>query len=521
VSLSLRQRTLLWIVAIHLVAFAAEYLLVAGQIRTANTQLAGELADDIVATIRGQLGAGGEVKAARILNWPRWKAPLEDAILTDRSLARAPDGSVQPRGLVLNPMGALERPAEFDYATVFANIALAVQSGRPVDGVAGGHVVPIDTSSGVWGACWYRIAPATGQTRRLLGLFLAVLVLSSLILSLGLFYVMRREVLDPVTRLTRTARRVAEGDLAARVESPSHDDELGELSRTFNAMVGEVQGFSARLEREVEIATEKARSAEQSAMAERRLAATGKLAAGIAHEINNPLGGLINAVERLRRDDLPPAKRAEYLALLSGGLERIRDTVGKLLRLTPRPSQRSGVQVAVPVLDAISLVRHRAQRAGVAIAISDGVRTSDADPPPPELAAALASLPRVTGDSNEIGQAVLNLLVNSLDALAGAEPGHGRIEVALSCAYEPDLGPALLLDVRDNGPGVPTSELGKLLDLFYTTKQVGHGTGLGLALVHSVVKGHGGTLELDSAPGLGFHARIAFPTVPEAHREGA
>jgi signal transduction histidine kinase len=380
-----------------------------------------------------------------------------------------------------------------------------------MDDVAGGRVVPIDTPNGMWGACWYRITPDLGARPRLAGYFVLLLVGSTVLLTAGTFFALRRTVLDPVSELTGAAQRVALGDLSVRVDVPEQSDELAELSRTFNSMVGEVRGFNERLEREVQLATEQARRAEAAAMTQRRLAATGELAAGIAHEINNPLGGLLNAVERLKADQLPPAKRSQYLDLLAGGLERIRDTVGRLLRFTPRQAHRSPVRILQPVVDAVSLVRHRAARQGVALVISDGDLASDADPLPSELAARLEALPVIDGEAHELGQAVLNLLVNSLDALEGAAHGHGRIEIVLATMADAALGECVTLEVSDNGPGVSRDELGRVSDLFYTTKEVGKGTGLGLAIVHNVVAGHGGKVELDSAPGAGFRVKITLP----------
>src|SRR5262249_31029633 len=168
--------------------------------------------------------------------------------------------------------------------------------------------------------------------------------------------------------------------------------ERADLIRQFNAMATTVQGFNTTLEREVARATEKARAAEAAAMTQRRLAATGELAAGVAHEINNPLGGLLNAAESLASEDLSEAKRSQYQALLHGGLERIQATVGRLLRLAPRAArpqpivllqpvhERDRVEHGLeeddrlrpivllqPVLDAIALVQHRAGEQEVAI----------------------------------------------------------------------------------------------------------------------------------------------------------
>src|SRR5439155_14452704 len=113
-------------------------------------------------------------------------------------------------------------------------------------------------------------------------------LVSTLVLTLGTFWILRRYVLDPVGELARGSERLASGQLSARVPEPARLDELSDLIRRFNAMAATVQGFNERLAREVEVATEQVRRAEATAMTQRRLAATGELAAGVAHEINNP-----------------------------------------------------------------------------------------------------------------------------------------------------------------------------------------------------------------------------------------
>jgi signal transduction histidine kinase len=227
-------------------------------------------------------------------------------------------------------------------------------------------------------------------------------------------------------------------------------------------------------------------------MTQRRLAAMGELAAGLAHEINNPLGGLSNAVEVLRARELPPAKREQYLALLAGGLERIGETVRRLRRFTPREPRDEEVELAGVARDAVELVRHRAGRLGVVIALSA--------PREPCV---------VAGAKNEIGQALLNLLSNALDAIeehGSRDPLGPRIDVGV--ATEPE---GFLVAVRDNGPGVSAEELTRVSDLFYTTKDVGKGTGLGLALVHNAMAKHGGSVRVDAEHGRGFLVELRFP----------
>jgi signal transduction histidine kinase len=260
-------------------------------------------------------------------------------------------------------------------------------------------------------------------------------------------------------------------------------------------MTSTVESFNQRLSEEVRVATERARTAQALAMRERRLAAMGELAAGIAHEINNPLGGLQSAVDELKRGELAPERQRQYLDLLTRGLVRIGETVNRLRRFTPREGPLEPVDLAAVAQDALELVQHRARRLGVELVL----RAEEGVPPVP-------------GVRNEIGQAVLNLLVNALDALedgGSRDPSGPRIELGLCerTAY-------VFLTVRDNGPGVAPELLDKVGDLFFTTKEVGRGTGLGLALVHSAVQRHGGHLRLASELGRWFEAELQFPVRP-------
>jgi signal transduction histidine kinase len=324
---------------------------------------------------------------------------------------------------------------------------------------------------------------------------------STLLITAGTYWTLGRLVIGPVELLADGARRLQEGDFGVRLSEPARHDEVAALVKSFNAMADQVQGFNARLSREVEEATRAARAAEAAAMTQRRLAAMGELAAGIAHEINNPLGGLQNAVTSLRRTELAPAKREQYLGLLERGLERIGATVARLLRFTPRSATLEALDLAPLASDALDLVRHRAEQAGIALSLE---RTREPA--------------RVLGARNEIGQAILNLLVNALDVLEsqGTRDASGpRIVVRIEARAD-----GARLAVRDNGPGVAAEELGRIGDLFYSTKEVGRGSGLGLALVMSTMSQHGGRLELQSEPGRWFEAELVFPQVEPAARGG-
>ena len=489
--LSLRVRVLLLVFLVNAVLFAAGGWFLLGIQERENGRIERARADDLLYTLKKSIRPDQDVHAAEILEWPSW--PLfEDAMLVDAQVTRSTTGVVELSGLAINPLGRVGRDAEFDEEAVYSGLFAAIRNKVEVRGVAGGRAVPIVGPTGLWGAVWTksRGVDRTGLALTLLGWFIG----ATLLMTAGTFTILRRLVLDPVGELALGARRVREGDLTVRIAEPGRRDEVSDLVRSFNAMTIEVSDFNARLANEVEIATAQARHAEQAAMTQRRLAAMGELAAGIAHEINNPLGGLQNAVERLRSGGLPEAKEQEYLGLLERGLERIGQTVRQLLRFTPRNLEHGPVDLCDVAQDAADLVRHRADRSGVALTLD----ITDAGGV-------------VTGARNELGQAVLNLLVNALDALdeKGTEdPAGPRIFLEVEGGDE-----AVVLRVRDNGPGVPEEELGKVADLFYSTKEVGKGSGLGLALVHNTIASHGGEVELMCEDGKGLTVEIRLPPV--------
>ena len=190
------------------------------------------------------------------------------------------------------------------------------------------------------------------------------------------------------------------------------------------------------------------------------------------------------------------------------------ETVGRLLRLSPREATLADVALGRPLLDAIGLVRHRAEGAGVELLIERSDERDDASGP--GARALLEALPCVRGSTNELGQAFLNLLVNAVDAIEDAREsgaacgGPGRVTVVLDGAFDPGTGP-LRLVVIDDGPGIEEELLARVADPFFSTKEQGKGTGLGLAIVHNIVAAHGGRVLLEGRPGVGLRVTIELP----------
>jgi signal transduction histidine kinase len=327
-------------------------------------------------------------------------------------------------------------------------------------------------------------APARSGAREVY----AVMVAGVLALSLVSWLLVSRWVVQPLKQITEAADRFAAGDYRQQVLRRGADDEFDRTIDAFNRMAAEIAEYQGHLEDRVLGAVARVRKAEQHLTIAQRLAATGKLAAGVAHEINNPLGGMRNAVRALSRGDLPEAKAAEYLDLIADGLARVEETVKKFLSFTPRQVEPRPTDLADVARKAIALARHRAERKQVAF---------EEDFP--------AEPATVYGDPHELVQVALNLLLNAVDAVPG--DGSGRVRTSVRAE-----GGELVLAVADNGVGMTPEEQARCFDLFVTTKEPGEGSGLGLAVVHSVVTNHGGRVEVESRPGAGATFRVCLPT---------
>ena len=322
--------------------------------------------------------------------------------------------------------------------------------------------------------------------RNLRSVFL-YLFAGTVLLVAATYLILSRVVLRPIEALARAAGTMARGLPPVPVPRAGHADEMDRLVETFNHMAKEVHEYQSHLEDRVLDALGRAKAAEGHLVVAQRLAATGTLASGIAHEINNPLGGIANAVLRLREGGMPREKAEEYFRIVLDGLDRIAQIVQRVLDFTPRQAAPMEVDCADVCRRAADLARPRADPRGI------------------RLDVAAAEAPRgVVGDPQELTQAVLNLVLNSIDAVPEGRPGR----IAIAARREGEMA---VLEVADDGAGMDEETRRRCVDMFYTTKPAGKGYGLGLAAVQHIATDHGGELEIESEPGRGTTVRLRLP----------
>jgi two-component system NtrC family sensor kinase len=276
-----------------------------------------------------------------------------------------------------------------------------------------------------------------------------------------------------VDALLSATRRVADGDLATSLPATGAH-EIGDLGRAFNDMV-------ARLS-----------DAQRQLTQADKLASVGRLAAGLAHEINNPLTAVLTyASFRLKRCEDPAL--AQDLEVIVRETKRCRDIVRGLLDVARQtPSRRQPGDVNEVVQRSLSVLRNHLALGQVEVAV--------------DLA---HDLPAVPMDANQIQQVVVNLLLNAADAVAET---HGGVRVRTRRTEEP--APAVEIDVEDAGHGIPAEARAHLFEPFFTTKGA-RGTGLGLSITWGIVQAHGGTVRVASEPGQGSRFTVSLPLVPK------
>lgn len=333
--------------------------------------------------------------------------------------------------------------------------------------------------------------PYTDMLWRSLFVLLGIAVLGIGLVNWVAIRVARR-IADPIHAVSEAARRVAQGDYGPTVPVNS-SDEVGRLASSFNAMTAELarthqelRDWTGTLERKVEDRTAQITAMQAQLVQSAKMAAIGKLAAGVAHEINNPLTGILTNSSLMLEDLAPDDPRRDDLQTIVSETLRCRKIVKALLDFARQTRPQKATVVANQVVeDVLALVRNQASFRNVKVTLA-------LDP----------GLPPIMADGDQIRQVVLNIALNAADAM----PQGGELHIASH--HDASRG-AVELSFTDTGPGIPPEIRDRLFEPFFSTKKTG--TGLGLSIAYGLVEQHRGAIRVDSAPGRGTTFVITLP----------
>jgi two-component system, NtrC family, sensor kinase len=307
----------------------------------------------------------------------------------------------------------------------------------------------------------------------------------------------------PIRKLIDGTRAVSAMQLDKPIEISS-SEELAELASSFNVMrerlrhtMNELNQLTQQLESKVEERTEQLKAANLKLLQSDRMASLGKLSASVAHEINNPISGILNLsmlLQRILQDDGVPSGRVEefrrYLSQVVNETTRVGRIVSDLLTFSRQAKPRvTRASLNGIIKTTLTLVAHKLEQGRIDVQLD-----------------LQEDLPPILCDNSQIQQVVMNLVMNGAEAMQNK--GRGRLFVSTRVV---ENGMDVLLVVKDEGEGISSENLPRIFDPFFTTKEAGKSIGLGLTVVYGIVTAHGGDIQVDSETGLGTTFRVTLP----------
>jgi len=325
-----------------------------------------------------------------------------------------------------------------------------------------------------------------------------------LLISLSAGWLLHRMIYLPLADLEKGAKRLSLGNFDRAIPVRG-EDEFGSLARSSNTMMAalkksrqELQEWVQTLEQKVNERTQELRLAEAEVARGEKLASIGQLAAGIAHELNNPLTGVLTFTHLLRKKMPEGSQDAEDLDLVIRETKRCASIIRRLLDFArEKTPEKAQVNLNGLIEETVRFIERSAALQHIEIAL-------DLDP----------DLPPLFVDADLIKQVLINILVNAQQAITE----HGNILVRsrvhesrkfTNCGDESVR--AVEIAITDTGCGIPKANLQRIFDPFFTSKEVGKGTGLGLSVSYGIVRSHGGDIEVESTEGEGTTFRVFLP----------
>jgi two-component system NtrC family sensor kinase len=343
------------------------------------------------------------------------------------------------------------------------------------------------------------------SSRKAYALHVAVMLVGFIVLfSVGIGVLLKRLIYVPLQDLAFGANTIASGRLDQAIPVRS-DDEFGRVAGSFNHMTAalkqsrqEMQELVQTLEFKVAERTQELLAAKAEVAQGEKLASIGVLASGIAHELNNPLTGILTFTSLMRKKTKDGTEDASDLDLVIRETKRCASIIRRLLDFArEKVPSRGFFNLNQVIQDTVRFIEGPATLRQIEV-------STDLEP----------ELPQVWGDPDLLKQVIMNLLINAEQA---TEP-HGKIAVTSRLDKASDgmhmggeLAPMVEIAITDTGCGIPEANLQRIFDPFFTSKEVGKGTGLGLSVSYGIVKAHGGKISVESVVGAGTTFRVHLP----------
>ncbi|MCK4645534.1 MAG: cache domain-containing protein [Candidatus Aminicenantes bacterium] len=343
--------------------------------------------------------------------------------------------------------------------------------------------------------------PYIDTTKRVM---LAFTIMASLcvVLLLVILYFSTTRIINPLQKMVVATQEIAKGDLSHEVKVNSKD-EIGYLADSFNKMTADLKTANEKLvewgktlEKKVEERTKELAEMQAHLFEAEKLASLGKLAAGVAHEINNPLGSILIYSHLLLEDADKKSPHYENLKKVVKETSRCKDIVKSLLEFArPKEPEMSLININEIVETSLSIM--------VRQALFQNIRLKKMYASP---------LPKIVADSAQLQQVFTNIILNAAEAMNG----NGVLTLSSSLSEE---GSYIEVKFSDTGPGIKEEDKKRLFEPFFSTKEVGKGTGLGLAISYSIIQKHQGTIEVKSEAGKGSTFTVKLPVTEEREHE--
>jgi len=315
-----------------------------------------------------------------------------------------------------------------------------------------------------------------------------------IVFLLVILYFATSRITNPLQKMVVATHEIAKGDLSHKVEVDSRD-EIGYLANSFNQMTADLKTANQKLiewgktlEKKVEERTKELREMQAHLIQSEKLASLGKLAAGIAHEINNPLGGILIYSHLLLEDTSRKSPHYENLKKIVKETSRCKDIVKGLLEFArPKEPEVSQIDLNDVVDRSLAIVEKQALFQNIKI-----------------IKAYMPGLPKIVADGSQLQQVFMNIIINAAEAM------DGKGVLSLSTSLDTD-GACIEAKISDTGHGINEEDKKRLFEPFFSTKEVGKGTGLGLAISYSIIQIHQGTIDVKSEEGKGSTFTVRLP----------